>query len=626
VSPDGHTLAASGLNGALVFWDTRTMRRIGTPVNIGALSGGIAFSPDGRLVAVLTVNPSYFTLEVVVWDLARRSILRRLPLPGSSDASGASLTWTRDGRALAVESGTGTVIFYNAATLTQTRSVGVPGSTLGGPIDVYPAGDDILAIAESTRHAILADPKTAHIVRRITLPVVADSRVAVSRDGHTLAVSGDKGAVFFEDLRTGQVRSGIGDHAGAAANMVLSPNGQTAASLPPDGAVTIWDVRTGQPRLTLAGHSGRVTDGAFTPDGRTLYTASLDTSVIAWDVTGTRSFGVTRPTTARGPVSAGNLGTPYAEWSADGRRAVIGFHAGLIATIDVATGTRTTWGRPVKGLEDLVLSPDGHYAYLSSAGPLIRRWNTTTGQVDKTSTLGDHSPKTVLGVSPDGRRLVVCESIAASCYFADAGTLERVGHGMKLGFSPGTAAFSPDGRLVALGNSSDQGFSVLTVPNGRVTWAKGWVAGVRVIGFSPDGHRLIMASDHGQIATFDVASGRLLAGPVVAQSGPVLSASFAPDGRTILTSGTDGIIRLREAAHLRPMAEPLHLRPAEVVFAAYTPDGKEVLGLDSTGRVTAWPATVAAWLSRACSIAHRDFTSQERTLYSITPVSAEPCP
>jgi WD40 repeat protein/DNA-binding SARP family transcriptional activator len=630
VSPDGHTLAVSGDNGTLVFWDTRTMRRIGNPEQIGAMSGGIAFSPDGRLAAVLTVNQSTsdFRLEVVVWDLARRSILRNLPLPGNYAASGASLTWTRDGRAVAVESGIGSVIFYDAATWTRTRSVAVPGAGSRGPVDVYAAGDDILAIAETTRDAILVDPKTAHIVRRITLPVAADSRAAVSRDGHTLAVSGNKGAVFFEDLRTGQVRNGTGEHAGGAANMVLSPNGQTAASLHPDGAVTIWDVRTGQPRLTLIGHSGPVTDGAFTPDGRTLYTASLDTSVIAWDITGNRSFGVTRPSTAQGPLSAGNLGAPYAGWSTNRRRAVIGFQTGQIATIDVATGTRTTRGRPVKGLEDLAVSPDGHYAYLSSTGPLIRRWNTTTGQVDKTSTLGDHSPKTVLGVSPDGRRLVACESpsgITASCYFADAGTMERVGHGTNLGFGPGTAAFSPDGRLVALGNAFDQGFSVLTVPNGRVTWAAGWLAGVRAIAFSPDGHRLVVASAHGQMATFDVASGRLLAGPVVAHSGPVLTASFAPDGRTILTSGADGIIRLWEAAHLRPVAEPLHLLPGEGVFAAYTPDGKEVLGLDPTGRVTAWPATVAAWLSRACSIARRDFTPQERTLYSITPADAKPC-
>jgi WD40 repeat protein len=102
--------------------------------------------------------------------------------------------------------------------------------------------------------------------------------------------------------------------------------------------------------------------------------------------------------------------------------------------------------------------------------------------------------------------------------------------------------------------------------------------------------------------------------------------AFAPDGQTILTSGADGTIRLWEAADLNPVAEPLHLFPDQAAFAAYSPDGEQILGLDATGRVTAWPATVSAWLSRACSIAgRRDFTPQERTLYSITPVSARPC-
>jgi WD40 repeat protein len=102
--------------------------------------------------------------------------------------------------------------------------------------------------------------------------------------------------------------------------------------------------------------------------------------------------------------------------------------------------------------------------------------------------------------------------------------------------------------------------------------------------------------------------------------------AFAPDGQTILTSGADGTIRLWEAADLNPVAEPLHLFPDQAAFAAYSPDGEQILGLDATGRVTAWPATVSAWLSRACSITgRRDFTPQERTLYSITPVSARPC-
>jgi DNA-binding SARP family transcriptional activator/WD40 repeat protein len=634
MSPDGRTLAAGGADGTLVFWDTRTMHRIGKPAQIGVLIGDIAFSPDGRLVAVLAETLNGASPEVVIWDIGRRTILHRLPFAGAADDSLAAsllwtrLAWTRDGRWLAVDSGAGLLIFYDAATGTETHDVVVPGAGSGGSIGVYAAGDDILAIAKSTRTAILVDPKSARILRRIVLPVPVGSRVAVSRDGHMLAVSDSSGAVFFENLRTGQVQKGIGEHAGGAANMVLSPDGLTAASLHPDGAVLLWDVRTGQPRLALAGHSAAVTDGAFAPDGQTLYTASLDTTVIAWDVTGNRSFGVTRPDAAQGPLSAGTLLIPDAGWSADRRKAVIGFPAGLVATIDVATGTVTARGTPENELANLVLSPDGRYAYLGSFDPLIRRWDTTTGRVDKTSALGDNSDKTVLGISPDGRLLVVCEAVA--CYFANAGTLERVGYSILPGVHPaawGTAAFSPNGRLVALaGGAAFPGVAVLRVPTGRAVWANRSLGLVTVIGFSPDGRRLAAGSSDGKIAVFDVASGRLIAGPILAQAGPVLAASFAPDGQTILTSGADGTIRLWEAAHLNPVAEPLHLLPDQAAFAAWSPGGGQILGLDATGRVTAWPAAVSAWLSRACSIAGRDFTPQERTLYSITPVDARPCP
>jgi WD40 repeat protein len=188
------------------------------------------------------------------------------------------------------------------------------------------------------------------------------------------------------------------------------------------------------------------------------------------------------------------------------------------------------------------------------------------------------------------------------------------------------AAFSPDGRLVALGDNAGPGITVLQVPNGKVRWANRSLSQVQVLGFSPRGRRLAAGTYDGGIATFDAASGRQLAGPMVAQAGPVLAISFAPGGRTMLTSGTDGTIRLWEPAHLRPVGEPLHLLSAQGAFAAFTPDGEEVLGMDTTGRVTTWPATTTAWLNRACHIARRDFTPQERTLYSITPVSAKPCP
>ena len=62
LSPDGRMLAVRGDDGRVVFFDTTTLRRIGTPFpgsNLIGLTGGLArpiqalaFSPDGRTLAV----------------------------------------------------------------------------------------------------------------------------------------------------------------------------------------------------------------------------------------------------------------------------------------------------------------------------------------------------------------------------------------------------------------------------------------------------------------------------------------------------------------------------------------------------------------------------------------------
>jgi WD40 repeat protein/DNA-binding SARP family transcriptional activator len=622
LSPDGRTLAAGDNDGTVLLWDARTMRRIGTPLHVGDWSGRVAFSPNGRQLAVLSDTGS--GSQVVIFDLTSRQVLLRLPAPGNDTGQP---TWTRDGRIVAVGSGTGALIFYDAATGREEGQVNVPGTSTSHAVDAYPAGGKILAIAEDTRDAILVDPKTAHIIRRILLPVPA-SGAGVSRDGRTVAAGDVKGDVVIDDVNTGRVLRRNRAHASLVTNLVFSPDGRTVASLSTDEKVIVWDVKTGKPRLTLEGHTGYIFGGAFAPDGQTLYTDGLDSSVIAWDLTGGRSFATTRPNVDRGPFSVATLGFPYVGWSADRRRAVIGFQTGLVATMDVPAGRPTARGRPLKDLEDLALSPNGRYAYLTSTDALLRRWDTTTGRVDKLSTVGDSTGKGVVSVSPNGRLLVVCDGSGngGPCYFADARTLHRVGPRIEPGLTAGAAAFSPDGRLVALGDYADQGVTVLQVRNGKVRWANRSLSQVQVLGFSPNGRRLVAGTYDGSIATFDTASGRQLAGPIVAQAGPVLAISFAPGGRTILTSGTDGAIRLWEPAHLRPVGEPLHLLSAQGAFAAFTPDGKEILGMDTTGRVTTWPATTAAWLSRACHVARRDFTPQERTLYSITPVSAKPCP
>jgi hypothetical protein len=116
------------------------------------------------------------SFDVVLWDVAARRLVHRWRLPANQVISyqNLSLAWTGDSRTVAVESAPGSVSFYDAASGRQTSSVTVPGAG-ADTVATYPAGNDVVAIAEGTRTAILVDPKTAHIVRRVKLPIPDNS-------------------------------------------------------------------------------------------------------------------------------------------------------------------------------------------------------------------------------------------------------------------------------------------------------------------------------------------------------------------------------------------------------------------------------------------------------------------
>jgi WD40 repeat protein len=316
---------------------------------------------------------------------------------------------------------------------------------------------------------------------------------------------------------------------------------------------------------------------------------------------------------------------PYIGWSADRRRAVLGYRSGLIATIDTATGRLVARDKPIKEISDLALSPDGRFAYVVSKDGTLRRWDVAARRFDQVSTLGKTEPKDFVSVSPDGRMLAVSTQYDNAVYLVDATTFRRISGPVSAGFT-GVTAFSRNGRMLALASPDGPGLAVLNVPSGRVRWANRSFADAFSLGFSPDGRLIVAGSYDGTIATFDTQSGRPAAGPQVAHPGFVDAAAFAPGGHIILSGGTDGTVRLWDAADLRPLGQPLRVSDNAGAFATFGADGARILALDATSRITTWDATIGTWLARACSIAgHRDFTPEERTLYSITPESPPPC-
>ncbi len=103
-----------------------------------------------------------------------------------------------------------------------------------------------------------------------------------------------------------------------------------------------------------------------------------------------------------------------------------------------------------------------------------------------------------------------------------------------LGETYHAAAFSPDGRTLALG-AEDGTIRLLDVPSARErAILRGHARTVRTLAFSPDGKRLASGSQEGRALLWDISTGMPSRVLVNRPSGVIRSVVFSPDGRTVV--------------------------------------------------------------------------------------------
>ena len=108
--------------------------------------------------------------------------------------------------------------------------------------------------------------------------------------------------------------------------------------------------------------------------------------------------------------------------------------------------------------------------------------------------------------------------------------------------------------------------------------------------FSPDGERIVTASEDKTARVWDAERGTQIGKPLKGHDDAVVSAAFSLDGKRIVTASKDRTARVWEAESGEPIGEPLKGHDNAVVSAAFSPDGKRIVtaSLDQTARV--WDA------------------------------------
>jgi WD40 repeat protein len=263
----------------------------------------------------------------------------------------------------------------------------------------------------------------------------------------------------------------------------------------------------------------------------------------------------------------------------DGKIIVSGGFGG-VAVWDVSSGAKLRDFSPNGA--DVVLSPNGR---IIASGK--RLWDTSTGAERFLETKGSVD---AVAFSPDGKLLASGSSSEGTVKLLDVSTGAEA-RGMDAGIGIARSlAFSPNGKLLAGAGSTGYGggakgmIKLWEVSTGaELRRIETGIHSVNTVAFSPDGKLLVSAGRQNSVKLWVVSTGAALA----ALDGYFSPVAFSSDGSILATGNGDSTIKLWDLT-TRSDVGALKGHPDFVSSAAFSLDGKTLAAGSRDGTVRLW--------------------------------------
>lgn len=478
-NPAGTWIAAGTADDQVKIWRTTDGTEVATLKEHTEMVQDVKFSPNGQQLLTASADQT-----VKLWDLESSPPRVVTTFTGHSDWV-YSVDWRADGNMIASSSHDGTIKVWDLQGK-LLKTLKVPGNT-----------------SADLDNAVFS--------------------IRFSPDGETLAAGYSDKTIKLWNLESASIRQIFNGHSHEVRSIAFSEDGKTLVSASADQSVKLWS-RDGTLLNTLDGHQGIVWQASLSPNGSLIASASADQTVKLWS----------RDSTPLRQSLKGHQDWVYhAEFSSNGREIVSGSYDRTIRVWSREGALISTWENPDGAVRWVSFSPDGKLIAAASQDDTIKLWSRT-GTLLQTFK-GHQEDVLTVSFSPIGD-LIASGSLdkTVKLWQLDGTLVTTVSHDEPVN----QVVFSPDGKLIASA-SADQSVK-LWRRDGTIRATFPHDQKVTSVRFHPNGQQIVTAAGR-RVRLWDIQTEQ----PVFVEETPenITSVTFNPDGRLItVAAGTQVLL------------------------------------------------------------------------------------